>query len=736
MPALNHSTSPLVPSSMPITAQGGFNLTRNKQQPMMFGNILSTPVPPRVSPRPETKSVYDDDQRMVLDLSAAVKLADATMDASPEVRFEAVLAVNRFIGKYIDAFVSIAGNTHQFQKMNVTGGSKVETIPMPAGLGYDSEKKMAAIWASIYKSTNDPIRIIRELVNSIVIVVNKRAVAEKTRLRQIQADEHRRSSMPGSIAEMGNDDNPNDSQSSPLGRHKFTSGTNLPSYTSPVRGFKRAVSIGTNVGTAQAANASQSQYNFNWLDPTKHTNVRNLDINREYFYPESMFFHWQKVAFGSTLDDGPLDPLGDKGAMIRYRKTRSNLMKQKSHQLKETFAVLAKRPVPMNRSPYAYDESDAAAGLEKEVDLKKEALQLEQVSLLRVKRSTSLLLFHPYEPALVVCGGSDNVSVWNVETHERMISFTGSNNPKSTRISSALWINEASTSLLLTGSNDGTVRIYDGIFEPNDTISNEKPSVVSSFIAAPDIVADKRYSSGLVLEFQQCGGQLIAGGNTKIIRCWDVTTEKCRNSFNSKSDASLTAITSAWDYDYNSGYSGLGPDIIVAGYGNGSLRVFDTRSDKGDPVQVFNEGQSAALRRKRYTDFDEHTSWVVDVSFTMYGGRHEIVSGCVAGSIKFWDLRYSSSIRTIDHKMQMTALSAHSKIPMFATGSPAQFIKIMSHDGSTQQVIRYHEKIVGQRIGPVSCLSFHPHMPYLAAGFADDIVSVYSPKKKDQLFGG
>jgi hypothetical protein len=48
---------------------------------------------------------------------------------------------------------------------------------------------------------------------------------------------------------------------------------------------------------------------------------------------------------------------------------------------------------------------------------------------------------------------------------------------------------------------------------------------------------------------------------------------KCRNSFDSKSDASLTALTTAWDYDYTSGYSGIGPDIIVAGYGNGSLRV-------------------------------------------------------------------------------------------------------------------------------------------------------------------
>ncbi len=291
---------------------------------------------------------------------------------------------------------------------------------------------------------------------------------------------------------------------------------------------------------------------------------------------------------------------------------------------------------------------------------------------------------------------------------------------------------------------------WQGLFETNDEISREKPSLISSFVAAPDIVSDKRYSSGLVLEFQQFRGHLIAGGNTKIVRNWDLATEKCCNSFDSKSDASLTALTNAWCYDHNLGYSGIGPDIVIAGYGNGSLRVFDFRSNTGEPVQKLNDSRPCSSSRMN-SKFDEHTSWIVDVSFTTYGGRHEvslqekplhresdvishcnfciqIVSSCVAGRIKFWDIRYSSAIRTIDHKMQMTALAAHSQIPMFAAGSPAQFIKIMSHDGTTQQVIRYHEKIAGQRLGPVSSLAFHPHMPYLAAGFADEIVSVYAPK--------
>ena len=729
---------------MPSHAQGGFNLVRSGKQPMMYGNILSTPAPPsRASPQPEIKTVYEDEQRIDLDLSVAVELVKATNDASPEVRFEAVLAVNRFIAKHIDAFVSIAGKSFdgQVQGRSIIGESIILPFPVASS---NVEEKMTAIWAAVHRS--DPFPSVRELLNSIVVSVKKRALSEINKIRFQQSSQRRRS-ITGSIDEMGGDDNANFRLPSTYGDFS-TSGINIPSFSSPGKALKRAGSTETSVGTPQAANASPTR--LNWIASTpdvRNISGRNLQTIstpiEEYFCPESKFFCWQKVAFGNPVDNAPFDPLSDNGAMKRYRKTRNNLVKQESHVLKETYSILAQ----------PYDESDAAAGLEKEADSKKEALQLKQVSLLRNSggRSSSLLLFHPYEPVLVVCSGSDNISVWNTETSERMVSFSNSNNPKSTRMSSALWINEASTSLLLTGSNDGTVRIHDGLFEPNDEITRDKPSLISSFVAAPDIASDTRYSSGLVLEFQQGGVQLIAGGNTNIIRCWDVETEKCRNSFDRKCNAPLTTITTAWDYDYSNGYSGIGPDVIVAGYGNGSLRVFDTRSNCGDAAQILNRG--SASRRKKFTEFDEHGSWIVDVSFNTYGGRYEvsskysklgfersafmdssscvhsqIVSGCVAGSIKFWDLRLASSIRTIDHRMQMTALSAHPTVPMFATGSPTQFIKIMSHDGMTQQVIRYHEKISGQRIGPVSCLSFHPHTPLLAAGFADDIVSVYAPK--------
>ena len=108
----------------------------------------------------------------------------------------------------------------------------------------------------------------------------------------------------------------------------------------------------------------------------------------------------------------------------------------------------------------------------------------------------------------------------------------------------------------------------------------------------------------------------------------------------------------------------------------------------------------------------------------------QIMSGSVAGDIKFWDIRLTSSTRTLEiQRSPMTAFAGHPRIPVLATGSHDQFIKILTLDGDTLNVKRYHEVFRGtaQRIGPVSCLAFHPNKLLLAAGFTDEFLSIYSP---------
>lgn len=40
--------------------------------------------------------------------------------------------------------------------------------------------------------------------------------------------------------------------------------------------------------------------------------------------------------------------------------------------------------------------------------------------------------------------------------------------------------------------------------------------------------------------------------------------------------------------------------------------------------------------------------------------------------------------------------------------------------------IKYHDGFSGQRIGPATCLAFHPTRAVMAAGATDSIISVYS----------
>lgn len=50
--------------------------------------------------------------------------------------------------------------------------------------------------------------------------------------------------------------------------------------------------------------------------------------------------------------------------------------------------------------------------------------------------------------------------------------------------------------------------------------------------------------------------------------------------------------------------------------------------------------------------------------------------------------------------------------------------------GDHINTIKYHEGFMGARIGPVSCLAFHPQRAALAAGSVDASVSIYAVEPK------
>eukprot|EP01039_Chlorochromonas_danica_P010249 gene10249-11344_t len=325
----------------------------------------------------------------------------------------------------------------------------------------------------------------------------------------------------------------------------------------------------------------------------------------------------------------------------------------------------------------------------------------------------------------------------------------GANN--TARITAMTWINESYDALLLLGSDDGVVRVWRDTSHSDFTQSNAytvsnnnvsgtagannpgtppAPAVgnassvelATAFCALPDIDLASR-GSGTVLSWQQTAGTLVVGGNSNTIRVWDVGREQNVRTFHTGHETCLTAL--ATTTVSNRAFSSvlppaqhmLQPDIdntpvtwTFAGFADGSIAIYDERVHTNGGRVHFSHSHS---------NWVSHAHLRADVA--------EVIIGSVRGTVKFWDLRTQRTYKTLEvQKSPLTALSVHSCAPIISTGSHAQFIKILTLSGEQiGNIIKYYDGFLGQRIGPVCSLAFHPHKLLLAASATDGVVSLF-----------
>lgn len=335
------------------------------------------------------------------------------------------------------------------------------------------------------------------------------------------------------------------------------------------------------------------------------------------------------------------------------------------------------------------------------------------------------------------------------------------------RITSMTWINESYDALLLLGSDDGIVRIWRDVassdsiqqgiahaqsqsyHEPNssgggnnNTTTGPSPhhsspvhhqqsslnppniELVAAFAALPDIAETSR-GSGVVFSWQQSAGTLVVGGNSSTIRVWDLGREQNVRVFQTGVETCLTAMTtntvcnrfSQSVLSYPIQQNGWQPEMdstpvtwTFAGFADGSIGVYDERvSSNGGRVHF------------------SHTSsgWV---NFAhLRADVPEVIIGSVRGSVKFWDLRTMRTHKTLEvQKSPITSMAVHNCAPIMATGSHAQFIKILTLGGEQLgNIIKYYDGFLGERIGPISSLAFHPYKLLLAASSTTGLISLY-----------
>ncbi|EDO47933.1 predicted protein [Nematostella vectensis] len=424
--------------------------------------------------------------------------------------------------------------------------------------------------------------------------------------------------------------------------------------------------------------------------------------NPGIYHPHSYEFHVKRKVFGKGPDVNEVDS-DDETSPMKPQIIRTNF----AEWCASYFAQSVMKP-PEEHDPQSQLHLQREWRFERNSRVRREAARQQaradvcklddQIFINKNIHPPGILRFHPYEPHLAVAdrGG---VSIWNWEQGARM-NYFNNNNSKLTRITSMEFLNAHDLTLLLTGTDDGSVRVwrdYDGVESPVE--------VVTAWQALSGMLPSTRGSgSGLVVNWEQETGILLASGDVRFIRVWDTQREMKMQDIPTGADSCVTSLAC----------DSVGRSLLIAGCGDGSVRLYDRRLPPSD-------SRVMALR--------EHTGWVTSV-FLQKGGDGNIISGSVAGDVRFWDPRFTESVKGFDTLNNMTSFEVHQQAKVLASGSANQIIKVMDLDGGMRSVIRYHDGFMGQRIGPVSCMEFHPHRVHLAAGSTDSFISIYSTEKK------
>uniref|UniRef100_A0A8C4PIA7 Regulatory associated protein of MTOR complex 1 n=1 Tax=Equus asinus TaxID=9793 RepID=A0A8C4PIA7_EQUAS len=298
----------------------------------------------------------------------------------------------------------------------------------------------------------------------------------------------------------------------------------------------------------------------------------------------------------------------------------------------------------------------------------------DQIFLNRNPGVPSVVKFHPFTPCVAVAD-KDSICFWDWEKGEKLDYFHNGN-PRYTRVTAMEYLNGQDCSLLLTATDDGAIRVW-----KNFADLEKNPEMVTAWQGLSDMLPTTR-GAGMVVDWEQETGLLMSSGDVRIIRIWDTDREMKVQDIPTGADSCVTSLS-----------CDSHRSLVVAGLGDGSVRVYDRRM---------------ALSECRVMTYREHTAWVVKAYLQKHPEGH-IMSVSVNGDVRFFDPRMPESVNVLQIVKGLTALDIHPQANLIACGSMNQFTAIYNGNGELINNIKYYDGFMGQRVGAISCLAFHPH---------------------------
>lgn len=324
------------------------------------------------------------------------------------------------------------------------------------------------------------------------------------------------------------------------------------------------------------------------------------------------------------------------------------------------------------------------------------------LKILNNKLQPKLIKFTQFEKILVSSDEKDNVTVWDWEYNNVVKKFSNGN-PYGTKITDIKFLNEDDQPLLLTGSSDGVIKIYKNF---HDNYSGDQIELIASWRALTDLLLTSKLS-GLISEWQQSRGSLLVSGDVKIIRIWDAPRELCLVDIPARSTSSITSLTS----DQVAG------NLFIAGFDDGSLRVYDRRLDSRESmVKTWN------TTSKSEGGYQRGGGASIRNVHMQRGGYRELVSGSSNGYVNLWDIRLNDPVESFVNSPEKSirCLDVHEHAPIITTG--AKLVKLWSTSGDLILSLKNpHDTYLANRTSSyLSSAVFHPHYMMMATNYNQD----------------
>lgn len=244
------------------------------------------------------------------------------------------------------------------------------------------------------------------------------------------------------------------------------------------------------------------------------------------------------------------------------------------------------------------------------------------------------MTFHQFENVVAIADDGNTVRVWDWKDQHKRATFSNGN-PEGSKITDMKFINEDDQALLMTGSTDGVLRIY------RNYDDDHRVELASAFRALTHMVPST-VNSGMVFEWQQVNGNVLVAGDERVIRIWNSGQEICTHEIPARSGSCVTSLTS----DQMTG------NLFIAGFGDGAVRVYDTRV----------KPQDSMIKKWK----DDSRQWIRSVHMQR-GGQRELFSASRNGIVKLWDLRMDVPLRTFKTtKDVLRTANLHEHLPVFA----------------------------------------------------------------------